>query len=126
VAVAWAAGLPYDPQRLDPLQRLHAELAGAPLVSPTDGPALPFFEAYFSNFIEGTEFAVEEAADIVFNCTSPGCVQRMLVTCSELEKWSLTRYFTRPGRCSVESLELAESGPILLFDIYPKGLRPNG
>src|SRR5262249_9427272 len=26
----------------------------------------PFFEAYFSNFIEGTEFAVDEAADIVF------------------------------------------------------------
>ena len=35
------------------------------LARPTDGPALPFFEAYFSNFIEGTEFAVEEAADIV-------------------------------------------------------------
>lgn len=27
---------------------------------------LSFFEAYFSNFIEGTEFEVEEAADIVF------------------------------------------------------------
>ena len=70
VAVARAAGLPYDPERLDLLQRLHAELAGAApvtrLARPTDGPALPFFEAYFSNFIEGTEFAVEEAADIVF------------------------------------------------------------
>lgn len=71
VAVARAAGLPYDPERLDLLQRLHAELAGAApvtrLARPTDGPVLPFFEAYFSNFIEGTEFAVEEAADIVFN-----------------------------------------------------------
>jgi hypothetical protein len=70
VALGRAAGVPYDPQRLDLLQRLHAELAGsAPvtrLARPTDGPALPFFEAYFSNFIEGTEFAVEEAADIVF------------------------------------------------------------
>ncbi len=70
VALARAVGLPYDPQRLDLLQRLHAELAGAApatrLARPTDGPALPFFEAYFSNFIEGTEFAVEEAADIVF------------------------------------------------------------
>jgi hypothetical protein len=36
------------------------------LARPTDGLALPFFEAYFSNFIEGTEFAVDEAADIVF------------------------------------------------------------
>jgi Fic/DOC family len=70
VAVARAAGLPYDPQRLDLFQRLFTELAGtAPvtrLARPTDGLALPFFEAYFSNFIEGTEFAVDEAADIVF------------------------------------------------------------
>ena len=70
VAVARAAGLPYDPQRLDLFQRFFAELAAtAPvtrLARPTDGLALPFFEAYFSNFIEGTEFAVDEAADIVF------------------------------------------------------------
>jgi hypothetical protein len=75
VALGRAAGLPYDPQRLDLLQRLHAELAGsAPvtrLARPTDGPALPFFEAYFSNFIEGAEFAVEEAADIVFKGRIP-------------------------------------------------------
>lgn len=37
----------------------------------TDGPALPFFEAYFSNFIEGTQFAVDEAADIVFKGRIP-------------------------------------------------------
>ncbi len=70
VAMARAAGFPYDPLRLDLFQRLFAELAGtAPitrLARPTDGPALPFFEAYFSNCIEGTEFAVEEAEDIVF------------------------------------------------------------
>jgi hypothetical protein len=70
IAIARAAGLPYDPQRLDLFQRLFAELAGsAPvtrLARSSDGPALPFFEAYFSNFIEGTEFAVDEAADIVF------------------------------------------------------------
>ena len=70
VGIARAAGLPYDPHRLDLFQRLFAELAGsAPvtrLARSTDGVALPFFEAYFSNFIEGTEFAVDEAADIVF------------------------------------------------------------
>ena len=70
IAVARAAGRPYDPQRLDLFQRFFAELAAtAPvtrLARTTDGPALPFFEAYFSNFIEGTEFAVDEAADIVF------------------------------------------------------------
>ena len=32
---------------------------------------LPFYEAYFSNFIEGTEFEVNEAADIVFNNVIP-------------------------------------------------------
>src|SRR5207245_8869491 len=56
--------------RLDLLQPRFTTLAGsAPgtrLARPTNGPALPFFEAYFSNFIEGTEFAVDEAADIVF------------------------------------------------------------
>jgi hypothetical protein len=70
VAIARAAGLPFDPQRLDLFQRLFTDLAGsAPvtrLARPTDGVALPFFEAYFSNFIEGTEFAVDDAADIVF------------------------------------------------------------
>jgi len=32
---------------------------------------LPFFEAYFSNFIEGTEFEVSEAAEIVFEGRIP-------------------------------------------------------
>jgi hypothetical protein len=70
VAIARAAGMPYDPHRLDLFQRLFSELAGTTpvtrLARRTDGEALPFFEAYFSNFIEGTEFAVDEAADIVF------------------------------------------------------------
>ena len=71
IAVARASGSPYDPQRLELFQRLYAELAStAPIfriARPTDGTALPFFEAYFSNFIEGTEFAVPEAVDIIFN-----------------------------------------------------------
>jgi len=74
-AAARAAGQPYDPHRLDLFQRLHAELASTtPMVRlerSTDGPALPFFEAYFSNFIEGTQFAVDEAADIVFKGRIP-------------------------------------------------------
>jgi hypothetical protein len=75
VAAARAAGQPYDPERLDLFQRLFAELTQtAPvtrLTKPADGPALPFFEAYFSNFIEGTEFAVDEAEDIVFRGMIP-------------------------------------------------------
>ena len=75
VGIARSVGLPYDPQRLDLFQRLYADLAAsAPVtrpVRPTDGLALPFFEAYFSNFIEGTEFAVDEAEDIVFKGQIP-------------------------------------------------------
>ena len=32
---------------------------------------LPFFESYFSNFIEGTEFEVDEALAIVFEGRIP-------------------------------------------------------
>jgi hypothetical protein len=32
---------------------------------------LAFFEAYFSNFVEGTEFVVDEAAEIVFGNQIP-------------------------------------------------------
>ena len=70
VAVARAAGWPYDPPRLDLFQRLFTELAeSAPITRwgpAKESMALPFFEAYFSNFIEGTEFAVDEAMNIIF------------------------------------------------------------
>lgn len=63
-------GLPFDPARIELFETLRAELHRTPpqtrLASPSDGTTLPFFEAYFSNFIEGTEFAVDEAAAIVF------------------------------------------------------------
>src|ERR1035441_4234054 len=71
-------GLPYDPQRLELFQRLYEELqARAPVTRPAGRLVdsartnLAFFEAYFSNYIEGTEFAVEEAMDIVFNGVIP-------------------------------------------------------
>lgn len=67
------AGRPYDPARLMLFEALHRSLREyPPVVRPSkkrDEEAqatLAFFEAYFSNFIEGTEFEVEEAADIVF------------------------------------------------------------
>ena len=95
VAAARAAGLPYDPHRLDLFQRLFTELAGtAPvtrLARPTDGPALPFFEAYFSNFIEGTEFAVDEAADIVFHGTFLKRDRKMPMMCWARGEWYPTR-----------------------------------
>jgi hypothetical protein len=78
VAVARRRGHPYDPDRLAMFQALHAALRAHPPLTrlapdrETEGnQALAFFEAYFSNFIEGTEFAVEEAADIVFRGVIP-------------------------------------------------------
>jgi hypothetical protein len=75
VGVARATGLPYDPFRLDLFQRLFTELSNSSSSTrpqkPTDGPALPFFETYFSNFIEGTEFAVNEAEAIIFEGRIP-------------------------------------------------------
>ncbi len=77
-AVARHLGRPYDPDRLVLFRTLHAALRDHPPISRiapdrgSEGHAtLAFFEAYFSNFIEGTEFAVEEAADIVFRGVIP-------------------------------------------------------
>jgi hypothetical protein len=68
-------GLPFDPARADLFEMLRGELHRTPpqmrAAAPGDGTTLPFFEAYFSNFIEGTEFAVEEAAAIVFENRIP-------------------------------------------------------
>ena len=77
-ARARARGRPYDPVRIDLFQALHAALRNHPpmarpaLARPLDGRlTLAFYEAYFSNFIEGTEFEVREAADIVFGGAIP-------------------------------------------------------
>ncbi len=48
------------------LRRAVLPVRPAPALTPEGIRHLAFFEAYFSNFIEGTEFMVEEAADIVF------------------------------------------------------------
>ena len=75
---ARAAGQPFDPDRLRLFETLFAALRETvPLdrsaqASDDDANAtLAFFEAYFSNFIEGTEFSVKEAEDIVFNGVIP-------------------------------------------------------
>ncbi len=73
-ARARARGEPYDSKRLDLFQMLYEELCFAPPIERTTqqtGGTLPFFEAYFSNFIEGTEFELEEAASIIFDGKIP-------------------------------------------------------
>ncbi len=77
IARARVAGLPFDPHRLELFAALRLELSrtDAPRRPDPDRPGervhLPFFEAYFSNFIEGTEFPVDQAADIVFRNRIP-------------------------------------------------------
>jgi hypothetical protein len=71
-------GEPYDSGRAQTFGALHASLLewpARPRPDPvTEGPAfenLSFADAYFSNFIEGTEFEVREAASIVFQNRIP-------------------------------------------------------
>lgn len=74
ISIARVIGQPYDPKRLDLFQKLYESLANTSIserVILNPGPALPFFESYFSNFIEGTEFLVEEAAEIIFKGKIP-------------------------------------------------------
>lgn len=78
VGKARHAGHPFDPDRLRLFETLFmalrdkiAERRPAPERDGEANATLAFFEAYFSNFIEGTEFTVEEAAEIVFEGVIP-------------------------------------------------------
>ncbi|HLL81239.1 MAG TPA: hypothetical protein VK420_01255, partial [Longimicrobium sp.] len=77
-AIARAAGTPYDAVRLERFTRLADALRLWPSADRPDpvirGSAfqnIAFFDAYFSNFIEGTEFEIEEALEIVFENRIP-------------------------------------------------------
>lgn len=66
-------GSAVDPRRLERFAALVAFLTDqAPEIAPVSAQfagrrtLLPFYESYFSNYIEGTEFTLDEAADIVF------------------------------------------------------------
>lgn len=69
-----ARGIPYDPARIELFDTLFTALTtdvmpsfAAPALNAKQTQAFAFFESYFSNFIEGTEFEVDEAKDIVFS-----------------------------------------------------------
>jgi hypothetical protein len=74
-ARARRAGLGYDADRMALFEVLRAELAAQTLAeraAPADPERLfAFFEAYLSNWIEGTVFEVEEAEEIVFEGRVP-------------------------------------------------------
>ena len=75
---ARSAGDAYDARRISLFEQLVGRLVerspGSILELPADADrraTLPFFEAYFSNFIEGTEFTLAEAERIVFRGEVP-------------------------------------------------------
>jgi hypothetical protein len=73
--IARRSGYPFDAKRVELFHKLYREISS---ISPNIRlnkqfklDALYFYEAYFSNFIEGTEFAVDEARNIVFENRIP-------------------------------------------------------
>jgi hypothetical protein len=70
-----ALGLPYDAERIERIDILVDALRStAPQnhpAAPLEPSSLSFYDAYFSNYIEGTEFTVEEAEDIVYRGIEP-------------------------------------------------------
>lgn len=74
---ARAAGVPFDQSRVTRFELLAEYLRGVVSTHPAlpqdaaRRATLPFWEAYFSNFIEGTEFTPDEAERIVFDHEVP-------------------------------------------------------
>lgn len=74
VAKARALGEQYDPFRLELFQIVfnslqNTDIKNIPEKNKSSGfyKTFSFYEAYFSNYIEGTEFMIDEAKEIVFN-----------------------------------------------------------
>ncbi|TRX03729.1 Fic family protein [Flavobacterium gawalongense] len=72
IAIARAFGHPYDPDRLNLFEKLFVELQQRTFADIPDKNTtqelfrnFAFYEAYFSNFIEGTRFEVEDARRII-------------------------------------------------------------
>jgi len=77
-ARAHQSGRPYDPERLELfliLSHMLGTVGAAPRPARKYGGngthTQAFFEAYFSNYIEGTKFPVSEAVDIAFHNVIP-------------------------------------------------------
>lgn len=76
---AMAAGVAYDQARVKLFTEFAAHLSHTPFARVADTAMASsraedhraFFEAYFSNFIEGTRFKIEEAEEIVFQNKIP-------------------------------------------------------
>ena len=91
VATARAFGLPYDPARIELFEILFQELNQHEFQNYAEMNTgqkafrnFAFFESYFSNYIEGTQFTLNEAGSTVF--VDPGKVEGTLVNGFEIYK----------------------------------------
>jgi hypothetical protein len=71
-AIARAYGIPFDKERIELFKTLFEALHNEPFpiideknISTAEFRNFAFFESYFSNYIEGTEFEIEEAYKII-------------------------------------------------------------
>ena len=74
VGISRSKGLGYDADRLELFEHLRAHLASHHFTARkarSGHSYLSFFESYFSNFIEGTEFEVGEAYEIIYDGIIP-------------------------------------------------------
>ncbi len=73
--IARGRGLPFDTNAVDRCDLLQSALLAQPIPAYAEiddtNEICAFYEAYFSNFIEGTEFVVDEAERIVFEGLVP-------------------------------------------------------
>jgi|CXWL01.1.fsa_nt_gi hypothetical protein len=148
LAKARAAGEAFDPDRIRLFESLFSALrktplreTAEPLVRSEALHTLAFFEAYFSNYIEGTRFEVDEAREIIFEGKIPSArpqdahdvlgTYRVVSNLSELRKlpgdveklWALlsarheailnARPETRPGEIKAE---LNRAGETIFVD----------
>ena len=105
------AGFPYDARRLVRFEQLQHHLLTTAPPQLEANPAhelstFAFFESYFSNFIEGTEFTVEEAERIVFEGEIPQ--QRPQDAHDILGTYRLVAEPNERGRAPSSSDELVE------------------
>ncbi len=78
VGIARSKGLPFDSGRMEQFQVLFQCLNDWPAIPRPDSQLsgipfqnIAFFDAYFSNYIEGTEFEVDEAKEIALEAKIP-------------------------------------------------------
>ena len=137
-ANARRGGEAFDPERIELFEALHGELLRtAPVIrqvparTPGARSTLDFFDAYFSNFIEGTEFEVDEAEAMVFENVIPE--NRPADAHDVLGTWKIIAdpmEMERTPNTAEQLVELLKSRHAVLMagrpEIYPGELKRQG